>query len=748
MSGGFYHTPIQVSLSTNDNTTIYYTTDGSTPSTKNKRYQSPITIQQSTVLRAIAVTKLQESSLFGESYFIGEPESTFPVVSIAIDPWRLFDPDYGLFMEGRHAVDSIWSKPGANFWSRKEYPMHCEIYETNGECVFNSEAGFRIFGGFSRLFPQKSMTIVARDRYGKKRIKYPLFGEEGEDEFKFIVLRNSGSDFGKTHFRDGLMTSLVEGWDIEKQDFRSAHVYINGDYWGIYNMREKVNRHFLKHYHDQKKDSIDLMEHQGIVKLGSSKHYEDMLYFLRRNPISVDDNIDYLETQMELNNFMDYQIAQIYFDNQDAGGNIKYWRPQAASGRWRWILFDTDWGFGLNDASAYTNNSLHFHTEADGPSWPNPPWTTFILRKLLENDSFEQAFINRFADHLNTSFEEETVQEKIDALYVSMQPEIDRQLMRWNLKRSDWERHVKRLYQFAADRPALVRMHLMDKFNTGAQTGVQLESTEGGHILLNNHLSVESLFQGIYFKHIPITVEAVPNYGYRFSHWQGLPLQYQDNQTIPTQLTLPLDLQTVDLKAVFEPYAHPMSGQLVINEISANNKASGDWIELFNRSKESISLANWILTDQKNEFRLPNVVIQPHDYLVICEDSAKFFQTFPMSYNIVNGLTFGINKHQERIQLFDPLGAIVDSLQYELPPRDSVFTLSLLLPHLDNANIENWRLQKGSGTPNAGNPYYIESSIRQEQELWLRMGMAASTILLSLLLLFVRNHWKKQQYYE
>ncbi|MEM1328695.1 MAG: CotH kinase family protein [Bacteroidota bacterium] len=743
--GGFYATPIEVSLFSREDATIYYTLDGSTPSKKKKRYTSPIRIQQSSVIRAIAVTKTQESTFFGETYFIDEPESTFPVVSIGIDPWRLFDPDYGLFMEGNYAVDSIWSKPGANFWSRKEYPMHCEIYEVDGSCVFNSEAGFRIFGGFSRLFPQKSMTIVARDRYGKKKIDHPIFGEDGEDKFKFIVLRNSGSDFGKTHFRDGLMTGLVDDWDIEKQDFRSAHVYINGDYWGIYNMREKVNRHFLKHYHDQDKDSINLMEHQQIVKLGNSHHYEDMLYFLRRNPLSVDDNMAYLNTQMEIENFMDYQIAQIYFDNQDAGGNIKYWRPQTPNGRWRWILFDTDWGFGLNDPNAFQNNSLDFHTTPDGPSWPNPPWTTFMLRKLLENQEFEHAFINRFADHLNMSFEEKTVEEKIDELYVSMQPEIDRQLVRWNIKRKDWERHVRRLYAFAEERPTLVRMHLMDKFDTGAQKGVQLQSTSGGSILLNDHLSVASFFQGIYFEYIPISVAAIPNYGYRFSHWEGLPMRYQENEQIPTKLTLPLDLQTVDLKAVFEPYEHPVSGQLVINEISANNKVSGDWLELYNRTKEPIVLTDWILTDQKNEFRLPSVVIQPRDYLVICEDSTKFFKTFPKSYNIVSGLPFGINKHRERIQLFDPQGAIVDSLQYELPPRDSTYTLSLLLPHLNNADIENWRLQKGNGTPNAGNPYYIESNIRREQELWLRMGMAASTILLSLLLLFVRNRWKKQQ---
>lgn len=742
--GGFYENSVHLVLTASAPTSIYYTLDGSTPSKSKTLYTTPIKITKSKVVRAIAIHNGQTSQLFGETYFIGEAKSTIPVVSIAIDPWRLFDPDYGLFMEGNGAVDSIWSKPGANFWTRKEYPMHCEIYETDGSNVFNSEAGFRLFGGFSRLFPQKSITIIARNRYGEKKIKHPLFGEDGEKSFKFIVLRNSGSDFGKTHFRDGLMTSLVEDWDIEKQDFRPSHVYINGDYWGIYNMREKVNRHFLANYHDFHKDSIDLLEHQGVVKLGSSRHYNEMLHFIKRNPLSVASNYDYVQTQMEINNFMDYQIAQIYFDNQDAGGNIKFWRPQQPNARWRWILFDTDWGFGLHESKAYQNNSLAFHTEAEGPSWPNPPWSTLILRKLLENKEFERAFINRFADHLNSSFNEAEVQTQIDKLYADLQPEIDRQLQRWNLSKSDWERQVKRLYQFAAERPSQVRMHLMDRFDTGAKVAIQLHTSPGGTIQLNDHLDIEGNFEGLYFERIPIAVKATPHYGYRFSHWEGLPREELEQTEFSDQLTFYLDRQKVKVKAVFESFQHPMAGQLMINEISANNKQSGDWIELFNRSEERIVLTDWILTDAKHEFKLPPVAIEPNDYLVICEDSMKFFKVFPQTYNVVNGLPFGINKHREQLQLFDPQGAIVDSFQYELPPTDSVFTISLLLPHLDNADIENWRLQMGSGTPNAGNPYYIESNIRQEQEMWMQMGMAISTILLSLLLLFIRHHSKRK----
>ncbi|MEM9846618.1 MAG: CotH kinase family protein [Bacteroidota bacterium] len=742
--GGFFSEAVVLELLSEDGANIYYTIDGSTPTSKKSYYKKPLLLKKSTVVRAIAIIGNEKSKLKGETYFIGEPATDLPTVSLSIEPWRLFDPDYGLFMEGKDPIDSIWSKPGANFWSRREYPMHCEIYESNGKCVFNSGAGFRLFGGFSRLFPQKSMTVVARDRYGKRRIRHKIFGTEGDKKFKFLVLRNSGSDFGKTHFRDGLMTDLVSDWDIEKQDYRPSHVYINGDYWGIYNIREKINRYFLSNYHDLNKDSIDLMEHQAIVKLGSDRHYNAMLDFMRRNPLSIPSNYEYVQRQMEVDNFMDYQIAQIYFDNQDAGGNIKFWRPQTPTGRWRWILFDTDWGFGLHDYYAARNNSLEFHTKPDGTAWPNPAWTTFILRKLLENKEFEQQFINRFADHLNASFQEEVVTQKIENIHTTIAPEIDRQLQRWNLDRDKWERQVQLLYDFAEDRPKAVRMHLMDRFDTGAQVGIQLNSTNGGKIVLNDNLDLQTAFQGIYFEHIPVKVEAVPNYGYRFSHWEGIDVpENGELPQHPTVLNLDLDQQKVNVRAVFEAYEHPLAGQLIINEVSANNKKSGDWIELFNRTEETVSLANWVFTDSKNEFQLPDISIAPNDYIILCEDSSKFFQVFPDAYNVISGLDFGISKHKERLQLFTNEGAMVDSLSYELLPTDSVYTMSLLLPWLDNGDIENWNLRRGVGTPNAGNPYYIESKIRREQEVWLQIGMAISTILICILLLIVRHRQQK-----
>lgn len=734
-AGGFYHQGVEVELIAPQGD-IYYTVDGSKPTTRSKAYRGPIQLNETTVIRAVAISEDKTSDLKGNTYFIDEPDTDFPIVSLGITPYLLFDPYKGIFMQGSRAVDSLWQKPGANFWTRREFPLQVEIYEGDGQCVYNNMSGFRLFGGMSRLFPQKSLALVARNRYGQKRFDYPVFGEKGPNKFKYLVLRNSGSDFGKSHFRDGLMTGLVEHWDLDKQAFRPAHVYINGKYWGIFNIREKVNRYFIESHNDVDKDSLDLIEHRQTLKRGSKREYLRFIEFVEGSDLRQADQYAYVSSKMEVENYMDHQIAQIYFDNQDAGGNIKFWRPQTDDGRWRWILFDTDWGFGLHQHDAYKNNSLAFHTEADGPAWPNPPWSTLILRKLLENDDFRRQFVNRFADHLNFSFDPDRVLHHIDSLKWIYEPEMDRHLDRWRLSKRKWENQINRMKAFADERPAYVRMHMMDKFNTGGQRQLHAETTAGGSIVINGHLRIrhDKAFDGIYFENYPVHIRAVPDYGYRFSHWEGVTLD--DNQR---SFEIQLRKKQYVFKAVFEPFAHPLLGQVMINEIAPINKKAGDWIEIYNNTNKRVTLTDWVLTDLKNEWTFPRSVIDPHDYLVLCRDSSKFFGQFPSSYNVLVGPDFGINKHKETLALFSRLGAVVDSISYEVPPQDSVFSLSLLLPELDNADPENWALRPGTGSPNLPNPYYLESTIRHTQELWLQMGLAATVVVLCILLLILRN---------
>lgn len=734
-ASGFYQESVEVQLDA-AGATIYYTTDGTFPTRRSSVYQAPLSLHTSTVVRAVVYEKGKPGRYCASTYFINEPETNFPVVSIGITPKLLFDTERGLFMQGSHLQDTSWQQFGANFWSYKEVTAHIELFESDGKSVHNSLSGFRLFGGMSRLFPQKSMTIIAREKYGAKRFEHPIFGKEGPKDFKFLVLRNSGSDWGKSHIRDAMMTGLLKDWDIDKQAYRPAHVYINGAYWGIYDIREKINRYFIaEHNKGVNKDSIDFLEHNVIKRRGSTRHYRRMLAFLEKRNLRHPQNYAQLQQWMDVENYMQHQIAQIYFDNQDAGGNIKYWRPRTPDGRWRWILYDTDWGFGLHDEQAYLNNSLAFHTDPHGSEWPNPSWSTFLLRKLLENPDFKEQFINRFADHLNTTFAANRVEAHINAFYEMLKPEMPRELKRWRLDPQNWEKEINVLRTFARERPVNVQMHLMDCFNTGALRHLQVETVGGGMVLINSYVRVKGApFEGAYFEKIPITVKVIPQNGYRFARWEGINVSSEIRE-----VSMNLRDDTTKIRAVFEKFEHPLAGKVIINEISANNRQSSDWVELFNNSAEEVNLKDWVLSDLKDEFLFPNVKIAPNDYLIVCENIEKFYTQFPNAYNVIDGLNFGLNKRAEQLQLFASYGAVVDSVYYELPPTDSVFTLSLLLPNLDNSDGENWEVRSGVGSPNAPNPYFLESRIRNKQKHWMEIGMATGVIVLCIMLLILRQ---------
>lgn len=728
--GGYYDSSFRVSLYYPlPNTQIYFTLNGSSPLTDGKLYKEPIPITASTCLRAV----VQENQTFGEvythTYLIQEPSTQLPTLAISIDPKLLFDSEWGLFMIGSRVDTGSTRLRGANFWSRGEVPAHLEFYESDGSPVFNSALGFRLFGGRSRLFPQKSMALITRDKYGKSKIKHPIFGKQGPKSFDYLVLRNGGSDFGKAHARDAIATHQAANWAVDVQAYRPAQVYINGRYWGLYNIREKINRHFLADHHDVDKDSLDLLEHNMTLKRGSRRHYQRLIRYIQQNDLRKAEHYHQVAQWMDIESFIDFQIAQIFFDNRDAGGNIRYWRPQTENGKWRWILFDLDWAMGLHHGEAYNFNSLLFHTRPDGPDWPNPPWSTFLLRNLLEHPGFRQKFITRFSDHLNDQLSSTALLATIDETQATLEGEIDRHFARWNLSASNWELHFDRMRTFAEKRPEIIRQQLAEFFNLNTLQKARILVQPGGKVYLNRHLSLTAgAFTGSYFSDYPIHLLAIPNLGYRFLYWEN-----KNGERISSNALLEaISEKETFYRAVFEKHHHPLMQMLVINEIMPTGKPSQDWVELYNRSPQRLNLKGFILMDRLgNRFTFQEgSSIGPKDYLVLCQDQKRFRKVHPLAYNSTGDLEFGINKHRETLTLFDPQGAMIDSVGYILEPTDIDFSWSLLLPHLDNADPENWQIHFDSGTPNAANPYFVTSRVQVAQKKWIQISLMTGLFLL------------------
>jgi hypothetical protein len=723
---GKYTESFEVTLASEVGNKIYFTTDGTRPSSASASYRKAIKVNKTTVIRAIAYVRGERGRIYTNTYFMNE-NTKFPIVSIAIAPEILFDKTTGWFNPGPNA-EPEYPFLNANFWSREEVGANIEIFETDGSQVFNSRAGVRLFGGMSRVFPQKSIAIACRDAYGENRIKHQIFPDKKQNNFKHLVLRNAGSDWGKAHSRDAIITGLLEDVDVSKQAYRPALVFINGMYWGIYNIREKINRHYLEYEFGIDKDSLDLIEHERTVKIGGIGHYQSLQNFMALQDLSIADNYEYVKTQMDVDNFMVYQIVQIFIDNQDGGGNIKFWRPQTEDGRWRWILYDTDWGFGLQDEFAYKNNSLAFYTEANGPSWPNPPWSTFMLRKLLTNEDFKNAFVLKFSDYLNTIFETENVIAAVDKSRDILKPEIKRHTERWGLDYKNWLKHLERMREFARQRPDYMRNFISEMFKPGDLISIEIAVSEGGFINLNNNIDFKKpLFSGQYFNSQPIMIRAVPKRGFQFSHWEGTGSVLKDRN-----LTLSLAKNAYKLKAVFIPAKTDLVGKIVINEISANNQRTGDWVELYNLSDETVDLTDWVFRDSKHDFMIPSGKIAAKDYVILCQSTTAFKKVFPDETKLIGDFAFGLNKSREVLELYSVDNAGIDSVLYELSSMDNAFTLSLKLPDADNSVLTNWDIMMGLGSPNKANPSYVtflDEQRKQQQQLMTYGGVLVLSLL-------------------
>lgn len=719
---GFYNSPISITITSIENDKIYYSLDGSDPDENSLPYSTPILIDSTKVLRARAYrTGFLSSKISTHTYFINSI-SSLPAISLSTDPKNLFDEDYGIYVLGRNA-DSTYPHAGANFWEDWERPIHVDFFETNGTKEFDFDGGVQIFGGWSRALPQKSLAIFARSKYGYNTLNYKLFGDLPYNEYKAFVLRNSANDWHLTMFRDGLMTTLMDDVDLDKQDYRPSVVFINGEYWGILNVREKVNEHFLAQHHNLNPDSLDILENHFDVIQGSNSDFVDLYLFIENSDMSINTNYDYVRTKMDVNNFIKYIVSEIYFDNQDwPAGNVKYWR-NSNNGKWRWILYDTDWGFGYTGPDAYLHNTLEYATNPNASAdASNAPWSTLILRKLLENESFKFDFINCFADYSNTIFDSSVVVEKINSMKSVIEPEIQRHGARWNtFDLNQWLDNVQVMRDFANQRIYYLRLYFKQKFGLSGMIKVNLSisDTSSGSINLNSINIKSTSWSGDYFLSVPINIIANPEQGFHFVRWEGSFIS--DEDTLSIILT-----DTLNLKAVFELDSVVSLPKVVINEINYNSAPtfnSEDWIELYNNDDHSINISNWKFkdSDDTHVFIIPEgTILDSSAYLVICLDTSLFKSLFPETHNYIGNTGFGLSGSGELIRLYDDQMNIVDSLTYDdsfpwpTEPDGNGSTLSLKNAKLDNSQGENWFASSDHGTPGKSND--ISTSFHEEPE--------------------------------
>ena len=484
---GFYQEPLSIEISNSHiQNQIYYTLNGEAPDARDHLYEDYILlkdinqnknrfsnlgdsefepgdlISKANILRAIVLSEgCPASEEIINTYFINENSNidyNFPVISLITEKDNLFDKEIGIYVDGYH---NNYAQSGKE-WER---PVHLEIFDTEGFQIIDQNAGFRLHGSASRSAPQKSLRLYARDEYGKDSFEYPFFNQKPSlDRFKTLLLRSTRGWSG-TLFKDELCQVLVQDMNIDYSATQTAIVFINGEYWGIYSLRERHDKDYIENNFGITNSEVDILDYnyeQVSVKEGTIDRYNELIDNLENHDVQSEDYYSYIDEKIDLSNLTDYFIAQFYLANADFPfNNVELWNLRNDTSKWRFFFFDLDGAMFLinqNHLSEYNNTYVE--------SNKYPDHTTYLFRSILQNPEFRKRFSSHFTYHLKTTFSPNQVIDKINYYESLYSPIVSEHIYRWNkpVAYNKWIHNIETLRLFAIQRPPVIYDQLSDNF--------------------------------------------------------------------------------------------------------------------------------------------------------------------------------------------------------------------------------------------------------------------------------------------
>lgn len=517
--GGVFQNSFNLELSTNKNCDIYYTLDGSQPTGRSQKYNHPIFIdshlkknneilhvptspiwrpplrdqKHGIIVRAISHQPgVGYSKVTNGLYY---PKGTlehngFNIVNIIIPPDSLFNPLKGLYvlgeeyyskkrmMEEKRTLSLKWWEYSANYHQRgKRWEREATIIvmDENGSVLLNQDIGLRINGQNTRAYPQKSLRIIADEKYGEPYFNYPFFDQLNYQKFKTFILRNSGNDWDRTLFKDALMHLLAKDTNADLQAYSPAVLYINGNYWGIHNIRERQDEYYLSHKYRTDLSNITMLRSPQDVYFGlqgSGKPLAKLLDFTKNNSLKDSVNFHFVSKQIDIDHFIDYIIIETFFVNTDwPQNNTKLYKfhtqndymlkNDVMAEQWRWMVYDLDFGFNQTHPESHKTNMFNHLQQF------NRSVISQLFFSLIENDSFKEKLSSRYKTVILQDFSTEKMLAQINKQATLYEPEINHQIARWRKPNSKnrWFREVENMRNFARERPSIALEHLEQLIN-------------------------------------------------------------------------------------------------------------------------------------------------------------------------------------------------------------------------------------------------------------------------------------------
>ncbi|MBN1895110.1 CotH kinase family protein [bacterium] len=513
---------------------IRYTTNGDAPGPLSAAYSAPLALQSTMVVRmAVFLDTVRVSNIETRTYFVGE-QPGLPALSIVMAPDDLWSDEKGIYENPLNEGDE---------WERS---CDLSLIET-GETRFQVPAGIRIHGQTSRPKDKKNFRLYFRDEYGLDNLDYPLFPQTDVRRFKRLVLQASLIPNILSPALWYPLGGIIAG-------YTPVVLYLNGAYWGIYWIRERIDRFFIEdHFDIEDPDFIksEWYESNLDVVEGTREYWDKTLAFFRSMDMKHPANFttagrDYLDIE----NYIDYYIINIFSANQDwPQKNIERFRDRAGDPRWLHVMWDTDAAWKAPATRLTLEWALRSEPRTDlrAEDNINLMWSTLIMRKLLENPSCRTYFINRFCDLLNTKLSANHVTWRLNTIIDQLNPEIPREAALWsNLYEGGWNNYIYLKKWFVAERPKIMQEHLAGFFGlpTAMHTVNVSEPVGSGSVKINSIIVDQYPWAGKYFRNNPVTLRAIPGKGYAFSRWGG------SSTSTNAEITLSL-YNSVTLQAFF-----------------------------------------------------------------------------------------------------------------------------------------------------------------------------------------------------
>lgn len=702
---GQYSTPQLLTITTADPfIQIRFSTDGNTPQSSSPLYSQTLALNNSQIVKARC---FRSGFLPGktnvQTYLINE-DFSLPVLSLSTDVDNLYGPT---------GIYDNWGED----WKRQAY---IEYFDENGTRQFAQRTAIRIDGGWggSRSHPQKSFRLeFSDDAYGDGAVDYALIPDKPNlDEYATIYLRNGSNEWNTQPYRDACQQRMSSrNTDNVYSAYRPVVVYLNGQYWGVYEMREKVDKHYLQYNYQADKDSVDILSVGSWYGLdwlriveGSDTGFYNLHAFVTTADPWADNYLDEVGSRLNINNFIDYMCAETWHANGDwLYNNMRLFRSHTTDNLWHFCLHDLELGWNNlgHNTLAYLMYEMAY-----------TPYSQ-IFNALIENPAFRTRFINRYADIMNDPLRFDHAKGHLHSMHSELMPEMTRQWERWGWmtvaehlaeynNRRDWTE------DFLENRSDIVRNDMEALFGLPGQTVVRLavNPPQAGRIQISTLTPDDYPWEGVYFQGVPIKITAFPNTGYSFAGWEG-------NFSIDSPNTSELIMNANDiyrtLTANFTEGSNS-SSQIIISEINYNAEnsiESGDWVELYNAGDAPANLGGWIMKDSNdaNQYSLPNITLNPQERFVLVNDPLAFVAQYPTVTNYAGAFAFSLNNTADQVRLFDNLNnliaavAYIDSIPWPRGADGEGRTLELKDPTLALGNPSNWFDGCIGGSP--GQPY-------------------------------------------